>query len=78
MEYKMVYKAYSHTQLLGRQGVMRDQEDYLDQSEAQFEHEARDWSDTLNASAREGFTVKNSGAMPLADSIVFWALLEKP
>jgi hypothetical protein len=78
MEYKMVYRAYSHTQLLGRQGAMRDQEGYQEQSEAQYKNEARDWSDTLNASTREGFTVKDSGALPLADSIVFWALLQKP
>ena len=31
----------------------------------------------LNESAREGFTVKDSGALQFADNIVFWALLEK-
>jgi len=77
MEYKMVYKAYSHAQLIGRQGAMRDQEDYQERSVLQYSEEAQNWSDILNASASEGFTVKNSGAFPLADSIVFWSLLEK-
>ncbi len=78
MEYRVVYRAYSHTQLIGRQGVMRDQERYGERSEAQFVQEAQDWSDTLNASAKEGFTVNNSGVLQFADNLVFWALLEKP
>jgi len=78
MEYKMVYRAYSHTQLIGRQGTMRDQEDYQERSVAQYANEAQDWSNVLNESASGGFAVKNGGAFPLGDSIVFWALLEKP
>jgi hypothetical protein len=57
---------------------MRDQEQYEAKSEAQYASEAQDWSDILNESAREGFTIKDSGALPLAGDIVFWALLEKP
>jgi hypothetical protein len=77
MEYKLVYKAYSHTQLVGRQGVMRDQDQYVRRSEAQYVSEAQDWSNILNESAREGFAVKDSGALQFAENIVFWALLEK-
>jgi hypothetical protein len=77
MEYKLVYKAYSHTQLMGRQGVMRDQDQYVTRSEAQYVSEAQDWSNILNESAREGFAVKDSGALQFAENIVFWALLEK-
>ena len=77
MEYKLVYKAYSHTQLIGRQTVIRDQDQYEVRSEAQYVSEAQDWSNILNESAREGFTVKDSGALQFADNIVFWALLEK-
>jgi hypothetical protein len=78
MEYKMVYRAYRHAQLISRQGAMRDQEGAVERSEAQYVNEAKDWSDTLNEFAKGGFIVKNSGALPLADNIVFWALLERP
>jgi len=77
VEYKLIYRAYSHAQLMGRQGVIRDQERYEARSEAQYESEAQDWSNTLNRSAREGFKVKNSGALQFTDNIVFWALMEK-
>lgn len=77
MEYKLVYKAYSHTQLMGRQAVIRDQDQYVTRSEAQYVSEAQDWSNILNESAREGFAVKDSGALQFAENIVFWALLEK-
>ena len=78
MEYKMIYRAYRHAQLISRQGTMRDQEGAVDRSEAQYVNEAKDWSNTLNEIVKEGFAVKNSGALPLADNIVFWALLERP
>jgi len=78
MEYKMIYRAYRHAQLLSRQGTMRDQEGAVERSEAQYVDEAGDWSNTLNKFVKEGFAVKNSGALPLADNIVFWALLERP
>ena len=78
MEYKMVYRAYRHAQLISRQGAMRDQEGVVERSEAQYVDEARDWSNTLNEFAKDGFTVKDSGALPMADNIVFWALLERP
>ena len=77
MEYKLVYRAYSHTQLMGRQGVIREQDQYEARSEAQYTSEAQDWSNILNESAREGFMVKDSGALQFADNIVFWALLER-
>jgi len=73
----MIYKAYSHAQLMGRQGVVREQERYEARNEAQYVSEAQDWSNTLNGAAGEGFTVKDSGALQFADDIVFWALLEK-
>jgi hypothetical protein len=63
---------------MGRQGVIRDQEQYETRSEAQYESEAQDWSNILNESAKEGFRVKDSGALQFTDSIVFWALLERP
>jgi hypothetical protein len=77
VEYKMVYRAYRHAQLMSRQGAMRDQEGEVERSEAQYVTEAEDWSSTLNGFAKEGFAVKNSGALPMADNIVFWALLER-
>jgi len=77
MEYKMVYRAYRHSQLTSRQGAMRDEEGDMKRSEAQYVNEAGDWSNTLNEFAKEGFAVKDSGALPMADNIVFWALLER-
>ena len=77
VEYKMVYRAYRHAQLMSRQGAMRDQEGEVERSEAQYVTEAEDWSGTLNGLAKEGFAVKNSGALPMSDNIVFWALLER-
>ena len=77
VEYRMVYRAYKHAQLMSRQGAMRDQEGEVERSEAQYVNEAKDWSNTLNDFANEGYAVKNSGALPMADNIVFWALLER-
>jgi len=77
VEYKVVYRSYSHTRLIGRQSMIRDQEGSDERSEAQSVDEAKDWSESLNLSAKEGFTVKDSGALTLVDSIVFWALLER-
>jgi hypothetical protein len=57
--------------------MIRDQEGSDERSEAQSVDEAKDWSESLNLSAKEGFTVKDSGALTLVDSIVFWALLER-
>lgn len=56
---------------------MREQDQFEARSEAQYASEAQDWSNTLNESAREGFAVKDSGALQFADNIMFWALLEK-
>ena len=78
VEYKVIYRSYSHTRLIGRQDMIRDQEGFEERSDIQSLDEAKDWSNSLNSSAKEGFTVKDSGALSLADSIVFWALLEKP
>ncbi len=77
MEYKMIYRAYRHAELISRQGVMRDQEGAVERREAQNVSETRDWSATLNEFAEEGFAVKDSGALPMAENIVFWALLER-
>lgn len=77
VEYKLIYRAYSHAQLMGRQKVVRDQERSDSGSEAQYITEAQDWSGTLNAHAKEGFRVKDSGVLQFADNIVFWALLER-
>jgi len=74
----MIYKAYSHAALMGRLGVIRDQERLEAVSEEQYESEAEDWSNALNEKAREGFEVKDSGALQFAENIVFWALLVKP
>jgi hypothetical protein len=59
------------------QGVVRDKERYEATSKTQSVDEARDWSDSLNTLAREGFRVRDSGALQMGDNIVFWALLEK-
>ncbi len=56
---------------------MREQDQFEARSEAQYASEAQDWSNVLNQSAREGFAVKDSGALQFAENIVFWALLEK-
>jgi hypothetical protein len=78
VEYKVIYRSYSHTRLIGRQNVIRDQEGSKERADAQSLNETEDWSGSLNSSAKEGFTVKETGALPLGDSIVFWALLERP
>jgi len=77
MEYKLVFRAYNHSQLFGGQRIRGDFEE-SDKTENQSVLEAKDWSETLNASAREGFRVKNSGVVSMVDNLVFWALLEKP
>jgi hypothetical protein len=76
MEYKLVFRAYNHSQLFGGQRIRGDLEE-SGKSENQSVLEAKDWSATLNASAREGFNVKNSGVLSIVDNLVFWALLEK-
>jgi hypothetical protein len=73
MEYKLVFRAYNHSQLFGGQKIRGDPK-----TENQSALEANDWSETLNASARDGFNVKNSGVLSIVDNLVFWALLEKP
>jgi len=77
MEYKVVFRAYNHSQLFGGQRVRGDI-DESDRTENKSVSEAEDWSETLNASAREGFVVKNSGVLSIVDNLVFWALLQKP
>jgi hypothetical protein len=78
VEYKLAYRAYSHKQLTGGFRMITDQDRHEDPSETQYVNEAEDWSKTLNTLAKEGFIVKNSGALQLSDNIVFWALLERP
>ncbi len=81
MEYKLIYRSYSHAQLLSRSNYVRDREDDEVREariETQSADEARDWSNNLNALAERGFVVRNSGVLQMSDNIVFWALLEKP
>ena len=81
MEYKLIYRAYSHAHLLSRSNYIRDrEEDEVREAriETQSADEARDWSNNLNAFAAKGFVVRDSGALQMTDNIVFWALLEKP
>jgi hypothetical protein len=80
MEYKLVYRSYNHTDLIMRGNLVRRREEDDEKKsriEAQSADEARDWSANLNAFAKEGFVVRNSGALQMSDDIVFWALLEK-
>ena len=77
MEYKAVYKAYSHAQLVGKVRYRDDKPDE-EATEAQSVREAEDWSEILNLSAKEGFSIKEGGVLQSADNIVFWAFLEKP
>jgi len=77
MEYKAIYKAYSHAQLVGKVRYRDDEPDEA-ATDAQSAREAEDWSRILNLSAKEGFVIKEGGALQSADSIVFWAFLEKP
>jgi len=77
MKYKAIYKAYSHAQLVGKVRYRGD-EPVEAAAEAQSVREAEDWSEILNLSANEGFTIKEGGVLSLADNIVFWAFLEKP
>jgi hypothetical protein len=78
VEYKLVYRAYSHRQLTGGFRNITQDQSFEDTNEAQYVNEAEDWSKTLNALAKEGFVVNNSGALQLSDNIVFWALLKRP
>ncbi|HMD79516.1 MAG TPA: hypothetical protein VKF39_06000 [Nitrososphaerales archaeon] len=78
MEYKLVYRAYSHKELTGGFRMIIHEESFEDTKEAQSVNEAEDWSRTLNTLAKERFIVKNSGALQLSDNIVFWALLGRP
>lgn len=82
VEYKVIYRSYSHRELSGSKAIGRfrevhDVDESKVMSEAQSVIEAKDWSDNLNAFAKEGFAVKNSGTLQMFDNIVFWALLEK-
>jgi hypothetical protein len=77
MEYKAIYKAYSHAQLVGKVRYRDDEPDEA-AAEAQSVREAEDWSEILNLSAKEGFSIKEGGVLHSADNIVFWAFLEKP
>jgi hypothetical protein len=81
VEYKLIYRSHSHTELLARSNYIRDIEEKEVREariETQSADEARDWSNNLNALAEKGFEVRNSGALQMTDNIVFWALLEKP
>ncbi len=82
VEYKVIYRAYSHRELAGSNTTGKFREIHeVDESrvlsEAQSVNEAKDWSENLNAFAKEGFSVKNSGTLQMYENIVFWALLEK-
>ncbi len=81
MEYKLIYRSYSHAELLARSNYIRDREEKEVREariETQSADEARDWSNNLNAFAEKGFVIRNSGVLQMTDNIVFWALLEKP
>ncbi len=77
VEYKLIYKAYTHNELVGRTQEFR----YTGGSEAGVQvavvREAKAWSETLNGAAKQGFRVRESGILQLTDSILFWALLER-
>ena len=70
MQYKLIYRPYSLSHLIGqatggRGGTYADKQ-------------AADFNSALNKEAKNGWKVKNSGAIESGRDVIFWALLEKP
>ena len=78
MQYKAIYRAYSHAIVAKKFRTSDDSEADETTAEVKSVKEARDWSDYLNESAKEGFRIREGGALQLSDNLVFWAFLEKP
>ncbi len=76
MEYQFVYLPYTNSRFLGSHRT-RDRRGYEESSEDQVVMEAQDWSKMLNEAAEEGYVVKESGVLQMAENVVLWALLEK-
>ena len=70
MEYKVIFKPYDLTSLIGR--AKGDAGSY------EGTCETGEWNTALNKYAKEGWSIKNSGTTTSGRDIVFWALLEKP
>ena len=71
MEYKAIYRAYSHALVARKFRTSEDDESDESDAEAKSVKEAKDWSEYLNAAAKEGFRIRQGGALQLADSLVF-------
>ena len=78
MQYKAIYRAYSHALVARKFRTSDDSESEETVAEAKSVKEALDWSEYLNGAAKEGFRIREGGALQLADNLVFWAILEKP
>ena len=69
MQYKVVYRPYDATSLIGNaKGKGGTYEATC---------ETGDWNTALNKYAKDGWKVKNSGTIGSGRDIIFWALLEK-
>ncbi len=69
MQYKTILKPYDLASLVGMAvgDVKMPKEPF----------EATDWDNTINKYAKDGWIVKNHGAIASGSSVVFWALMEK-
>ena len=69
MQYKLIYRPYSLSHLIG-QATGGKGGTYADK-------EAAVWTNALNKDAKDGWKVKNSGNIESGRDVIFWALLEK-
>jgi len=70
LEYKVVFKPYDLTTLIGRAtGGAGSNEATCETGE---------WNNALNKYEKDGWVIKNSGTVVSGRDIMFWALLEKP
>lgn len=69
MQYKMIYRPYSLSHLIGQATG--------DKGGSYADKEAGDWTETLNKHAKGGWKVKDSGTISSGRDVIFWALLEK-
>jgi len=69
MQYKLIYRPYSLSYLIG-QATGRKGGAYADR-------QAADFNSALNKEAKDGWKVKTSGTIESGRDVIFWALLEK-
>jgi hypothetical protein len=69
MQYKLIYRPYELS------GLIRDARGAKGTSFGA--QETGDWNTALNAHAKDGWKIKNSGIIESGAEVIFWALLEK-